>query len=86
MVAQKAESVAKTKAVLENTAPKKRPVPRVVRDIKAGTTNLNKLNKPELDKIAKRIYAVTQPGKAIPFEQANKNRVVRLIRLGINKM
>jgi hypothetical protein len=66
--------------------PFKRPVPRVVRNIKMGTVKLENLNKDRLVVIAKQVYAVARPGNKIPFEQANKNKLQKLIQLGIKKL
>lgn len=76
------------KKVMEEAAakPLKRPVPRVVRNIKMGTVKLENLNKNKLVTIAKQVYAIARPGDKIPFEQANKNKLQKLIQLGIKKL
>jgi hypothetical protein len=77
------------KKVMDEAAvakPLKRPVPRVVRNIKMGTVKLENLNKNKLVTIAKQVYAIARPGDKIPFEQANKNKLQKLIQLGIKKL
>jgi len=64
----------------------KSTVPRMVRNIKMGKVKLENLNKNKLVNIAKQVYAVARPGNKIPFEQANKNKLQKLIQLGIKKL
>jgi len=81
-------SQTEAKKIMEEAAakPLKRPVPRVVRNIKMGTVKLENLNKNKLVNIAKQVYAIARPGDKIPFEQANKNKLQKLIQLGIKKL
>ena len=85
---KRAISQAEAKKIMEEatTKPLKRPAPRVARNIKMGTVKLENLNKNRLVSVAKQVYAVARPGDKIPFEQANKNKLQKLIQLGIKKL
>ena len=85
---KRAISQAEAKKIMEEatTKPLKRPAPRVARNIKMGTVKLENLNKNRLVSVAKQVYAVARPGDKIPFEKANKNRLQKLIQLGIKKL
>ena len=61
-------------------------VPNVVKNIDNGKLNINKMNKPDLIKVAKNVYRVAKPGENIPFEKANVEKIRKLIKVGVKKI
>ena len=79
---------AEAKKILQEAkvAPSKQPKRSLINNLKNGKINLNSLNKNRLVAIASEVYAKARPGNKIPFDQANKTKLQKLIKLGLKKL
>jgi hypothetical protein len=79
---------AEAKKILQEAkvAPSKQPKRSLINNLKNGKINLGSLNKNRLIAIASEVYAKARPGNKIPFDQANKAKLEKLIKLGLKKL